>query len=278
MLKNLDFDTFHYILTFFGAKSLVTLAQTCQEFSQYNHYVDRLWYELCMRRWKVKSNSLRILGVATMKDAYRILNVRNKIPRGKYTDTFNFLFGKGRNSGIRGWLLLAHTENARLQNTFYNGLPVNSLEIRICIQNIDHPLLSLSLMDKKSIKFHVIGENSDDDDLNFRIRNMKLIAKNGVPASEEKNLVSANPLDFFVISFEVLIPQHMEVQHESDFLAMVDKISLNLNVCHPTRPWEYRSRKKLDIDVIDERTIWEYYVELPSGVVLLRDRPLNSFR
>ena len=49
-----------------------------------------------------------------MKTVYQTLAKRSRIPRGKFTDKFCFIFGKGEKSGIQSWLLVGHRNNTEL--------------------------------------------------------------------------------------------------------------------------------------------------------------------
>jgi hypothetical protein len=50
------------------------------------------------------------------KNVYSQLSKRRRIPRGKFSETYNFIFGIGEGNGMLVWLLVGHRSNAQLMN------------------------------------------------------------------------------------------------------------------------------------------------------------------
>eukprot|EP01038_Epipyxis_sp_PR26KG_P006009 gene6009-8278_t len=77
------------------------------------------------------------------------------------------------------------------------------------------------------------------------------------------------PLDYAIIALTIVCPQ--EVIYETDFLSMMESIT----ICAKSSDGQ---DVKVSGNFYDENYISEHYLELPGGVVLLRDKPANSWR
>lgn len=126
-----------------------------------------------------------------------------------------------------------------------------------------------------------------------------LLSLNGVGVTatsrglKEKNIVSLAPLEFCVVSCDVLCPT--SVKNETDFLTMMKSISFTLTIQSanqksgeseatdsaksPSRPalpsTASVSTSSATVHCFEESVVWDHYMELPGRVVLLRDKPLS---
>ena len=89
------------------------------------------------------------------------------------------------------------------------------------------------------------------------------------------------PSDFAVISFKVRCPS--DIRHEIDFLTRAVQCRILLWASAPsTRALMIHANKGdgcavvVDAAFMDELSMWEYYTELPGGVVLLDPRRSTS--
>ena len=125
-------DVVLLILTFLDHRSLCRLAVVDRYLR--SGKTEFVWQSLCKKRWRCADSVLKINGAKTWRRAYEIFHVRQRIPRGVYTQKDNVVFGKGRSKSVDTWLLLGHTVDARLNRR-------GCIEVRVCIQSWDsyHP-------------------------------------------------------------------------------------------------------------------------------------------
>jgi hypothetical protein len=283
MLTKLDQDCIGHILSFCAAGSLCGLSQVSRIWIKHlEHVMEHAWDVLCTRRWRVDEKMRKIIGASTMKDAYHLLDFRKRIPKGKFTEKYNYIFGSGRAQSLSAWVMLGHTSNAKLR---WLSPTQKAIGLRLCVQNTSAGLLSLDLScDSAMLNVQTLpgGEGDDDDDTEgicLPVFNFRILARNGafVPESKGEKECRLAALDFVVLSCDVLCP--VEVEYETDFLAMVEHVQVSARDCLPCAPHSPRpGRKSLTATckLIEEEEIWNYYEEIVSGLILLRDRPVTS--
>jgi hypothetical protein len=203
--------------------------------------------------------------------AYRLMTWKHRVPRGIYTEKHNIVFAEGKGVGCECWILLAHRTSTRLRHI--DGVN-NSIELRICIQNITHKVLSVPL---NGPSFEILCRTGTHDVDDLPVSKVKAVALNGQKIQElttqktKKSRIELNPLEFVVLSLEVICPADMEF--ETDFLARAKRLTLQANAGHSaTHPQQVLIEAKF----IDEDVVWDHYVSLPGGAILLRGDCFNE--
>ncbi|KAJ1427840.1 hypothetical protein B484DRAFT_450122 [Ochromonadaceae sp. CCMP2298] len=276
MITKLDTDSIGNILSFCAADGLCGLSQASRIWSKFlEPLMEGHWDVLCTRRWQLDEKMRRVIGACTMKDAYHTLDFRRRIPKGRFTEKFNYVFGSGRagvGQGLSAWVLLGHTSNAKLRRLSPTKKVIG---LRLCVQNTSAGLLSLDLSDTSSL-LSVLALPGDDDDAEragMTACNFRLIARNGKISNSAEKECHLAMLDFVVISCDVLCPE--KVEFETDWLAMVSDVQVAAHDCLPCAPHSPRARMTATCKLLEEDEIWNYYDEVVTGVILLRDRPLT---
>lgn len=296
------------IVSFCDARSLCDLSSTCSYFhSTIDNIIEEFWWALCQRGWNISQRERRKLcGVgSTMKHTYRMLRQRMRIPCGRFTERFNYIFGKGSRSLRSCWLTLGHTTDARL--TPVPATPhrpaKHRIEIRLCVQNVGgRPIVIDLSQPENTVQLFCFDDGKDthdgytpmdeqarDTDA-LEVASIAVIARNGTPVDGDAHTAHCdiNPLDFVVLSCKVLCPTW--VHYETDFLSMLERVKLRTHSWTSDTPSTATSSsaaaasdkmsviESSDVDIVmaPEDEVWEYYIELPGGVVLLRDKPLYS--
>ena len=120
---------------------------------------------------------------------------------------------------------------------------------------------------------------------------IRVLAKNGnavAPSDKQPYVCELRPLDSVVLSCDVTCPD--SVEHEVDFLSMLDTVELHLRTKHSSysraaqaatdgiegTSMNNENEVLLKVPIIPEAEIWNFYEEMSSGVILLRDKPLNE--
>ena len=179
------------------------------------------------------------------------------------------------------------------------------IELRICLQNIRNCNVLFNIGDfGSSFLFHTYNADSDDYSNNSYVRwnsssnnefkndereasffcgRVRLISRNGGNNSSfENDELSLGPLEYCVLACDVHCPA--TVTNETDFLAMMQSISCEFQIKPSVARADMKgARTETEFSVrewihlVDESEVWNHYMELPGGVVLLRDKPLNFF-
>jgi len=56
-----------------------------------------------------------------MKSVYEVLSKRRRIPKGKFTEKHNFIFGKGDAENVLIWMLIGHRDDTQLVRRVNHG-------------------------------------------------------------------------------------------------------------------------------------------------------------
>lgn len=232
---------------------------------------DGAWEWIVRRRWNSQALTKKNLSVSRWKQAYQLLGSRNQIPEGKYSGKLQSIFAQGFRSGLASsWMMINHGNNAILRPSVLHRSQWNLIEVRLCLQNLHNSIISLSLNSSavKILAFHS-DELNDDELLTSNFRCLAINGQIQPPVDATKPRLSSivlNPLDFTVISFSVYCPT--SVESEPDFLTMIDKFFVEVETLH--------SQHSISLTMISHTVIWNMYSTLPSGVVLLKERPMVS--
>jgi hypothetical protein len=315
MITKINEDSLSIVLTFCNAKSLCNLAQTCRKFylattdnSPSDKSIDssrrkdsptnvrytpgyteclifeEVWKYLCIKRWRIDERICRRLGTTSMRNVYRMLSHRIFLPRGRYTEKHNYIFAKAKREGICGWSLVGHTANARLRSDPSHNFHV--IDLRIGIQNAHHGLVAIDISPQGLLSTIVFNSLSCEEDFEHSFCypvKANVVAFNGVPTDKTSSdvdktdaVVYLGPLDFVLLSIEVMCPQWMV--HETDFLSSMRSVDIKTRVVAPIFPFD-RCLREITVSpaFLDEDKIWDYYEELPGGIVLLRGKPVNAW-
>lgn len=233
--------------------------------------LDGAWEWMVRRRWNSQALTKKNLSVARWKEAYQLLSSRNQIPEGKHSGKLQNIFAHGYRSGLASsWIMINHGNSAILRPSVLHRSQWNLVEVRLCLQNLFDTVISLSLNSSavKILAFH--SDELNDDEL--LTANFRCLAINGQlqppidPTQPRPSSVVLNPLDFTVISFSVYCPTSIE--SEPDFLTMIDKFFVQVETLH--------TQHSISLTMISHTIIWNMYSTLPSGVVLLKERPMVS--
>lgn len=282
-LLSIEDHLLRLLLIYFDAKSLCNLSITCKYCNKtIDPIFEEVWWQLCLKGWSIsEKEKFKLCGIgSSMKYTYRMLWQRMRIPRGRYTERFNYIFGKGRNSNVSCWISLGHSSNAELYNLSadINGVSTAArcVDMRLCIQNLGSNQLIINYLDpQQTVNLTCLDQEQEDDvdQQSLTVTTINEIARNGQTVSSPKHssMSCLNPLEFIVLSCKVQCPPW--VRYETDFLSMMDRIELKIN--HAAND-NTRGGDVVTATMIPENEIWEYYIELPGGVVLLRDKPLYS--
>jgi hypothetical protein len=311
MITKVDLDALGIVLSFCSAKSLCNLAQTCRTFclatSEDVHskspskneqsypevfIFENVWRALCSRRWRIDDKICRRLGTNSMKSAYRLLSHRLFLPRGRYTEKHNYIFAKGAQNGICAWVLVKHTVNTRLRNFNAGSRVCRIIELRIGIQNACHGLVAIDISPQALSSSIILNSlSSEDTDESFCCPiSASCLAFNGVPIppkrtdsdghghgqTADESMVYLGPLDFALLSVEVMCP--LSMHYETDFLCSMSNIDIKTRIMAPTYPFNQCLRESTVSPLfLEEDKIWDYFIELPGGTILLRDKPVNAW-
>lgn len=279
-LLNLEKETIEEILKYCSAQSLCALSSSCKFFNtSIEKSMQYAWGALCKKGWRISERErLKISGkCSNMKHTYKVLWHRMRIPFGRYTERFNYIFGKGRSSTASCWVTIRHTNNTELYNStvLIDGSKVTKhlVDVRFCVQNLADSPLFIDLS-KPHHTMKVFCLNIDEDQDNFEVISINEVARNGSAVSnsllESYSRCCLNPLEFVVLQCKVSSPAW--IKYESDFLSIIGKIQLIAK--YPSTDTKIENHIVLEAAMISEEEVWEYYIELPGGVVLLRDKPL----
>ena len=67
------------------------------------------------------------------------------------------------------------------------------------------------------------------------------------------------------------------MRNETDFLCSMDSVDVHTNLISPIAPYKVTRHVTVSPMFLDEDKIWDYYEELPGNVILLRDKPANTW-
>lgn len=277
----LRFDTWLHIVLFLNARDVCKLQLTAKIFNNYDIY-EVLFQKLIEMRWREDSRILKIIGTPSWKTAYGILSRKKRMPQGLFTKKQNsIVFGHGRRCGCEGWIMVSHQPNTRLR--VYGSYRV--LTFQLCFQNISNDIVNLNLntLGMSIRTCHGVTQISSQ---------IKLVAKNGMRYINHRSNLSSNDhvklrqYEFIVISFDAPIQDDDSIVYEAEYLSMARSLQFYIHV-----PSSDALCTKLTFDGVmgivdsqlipgisqlfvctfyDEMDIWDHYVELPGGVVLLR--------
>jgi hypothetical protein len=280
MYMDFEGDVWRRIAYFLDAKSLSACAIACRRLRKLCD-ADEMWMAISLKRWNASHRVMKILGAVSWKEAYRIMERRQRVPRGHYTEKFNICFGKGRTSGIDSWCFIGHTSSARaiIRKGDPNRIPV--MELRLCIQNVSNCWFKFCSSD-----VIVMGKQEDGGIQRLPSRTSTIIARAGKrlrsnssehfgvdtilnsEIASEAEQVHLGTLEYIVIALDVECP--IDVIYETDLLARVHSLrvpGLRLPGSRGTKAWH----TVLEAPLYDEKVFWQSYMELPGGVVLLKD-------
>jgi hypothetical protein len=264
-------ETLQEILQYLLPHDLNEIESVSKSMNNAVDVLDGAWEWIVRRRWNSQALSKKNLSVTRWKQAYQLLASRNQIPEGKHSGKLQNIFAQGFRSRLASsWIMINHGNNAILRSSVLNRSQWNLVEVRLCLQNLFETIISISLNSSavKILAFHSDEVNGDE----LLTSNFRCLAINGQlqppidPTKPRQSSVVLNPLDFTVISFSVYCPTSIE--SEPDFLTMIDKFFVQVETLH--------TQHSMSLAMISHTIIWNMYTTLPSGVVLLKERPMVS--
>lgn len=241
---------------------------------------DELWRDLCYKRWKVSDRILRAVDASCWREVYRALDVRYLVPDGKYSGKSVINFGRGFSTSRASiWFSLGHGTNAVLRPRLLGSTSWHAVEGRLCIQNLFHEAIMIPLSSQLTFIKAFASEELENDLLitsDYRpiAINGSLVfpMKDGSDSKTQQLIL--NPLSYSVVSFTIFCP--VSVSSEPDFLSMIESFEVRLH-CFDPKKRVFDVQAAVGIKVLSENSIWNHYNMLPSGIVLLKDRPLSLF-
>ena len=261
------------VLSFLSANALCALSAVNRKWQfQSAVLIDQCWKKLVEKRWRLRGNLLRSLGAATWKIAYQILTFRRRMPRGFFTEKKNHPFGRGIQDGCLTWILVAHKADSRLRVL---NPTTNCITIHVCIQNVylSNVVVSLS---EETFRTNLRCEDNAVEKLSI-LRPPQLLTKNGIKNSIEKEhtAIHLHALQNVVVAVDIGCPP--DIVFETDFLSRVTNFSVHLDLVLPEHDSDQYCVKQVEqhtltVDnvFVGEEEVWEHFMELPGGAVLLR--------
>jgi len=248
--------------------------------------------QLCRRRYNVENEAkfLRSIGASkgTWLNAFELASRRQRIPYGIYTSSpygDNIIFARGRKIGIDIWLLVNHTPDALLRTSSAEQQESLSLQqrrryidLRLVVQNFGNDSIAVDTAGGARSSYR----SSGGDDKHIRSEPLDLIACNGQKCQRgsgnydsNNNFATIGRYDCHVYSCHLycaLPPSSSSsagnvddvVGNELDFLTITSQVSVVVSAWG--RNWE------LAAELVDEAEVAESYLQLPGGVVLLREK------
>jgi hypothetical protein len=275
-LQGLQRDVFLNMVQYLDVRSLCGIQKTSKQLRVDADLALIVWRLMVIRRWNVKDSVLRSIGASDWKQAYQILHLRHKQPRGAYFEKHNVIFAKGKSCGMYSWLTLGHTVNGRLKH--------NHVEIRMCLQNVFNDLAEVDL---RSVQVLVRseGETESDDCSDLQTISLQalrtglasVIAFNGSRVQQDAHMLTLCPSDFAVVSCQVRCPDDM--LHEVDFLTRSQTVIASMRTVNfdSTSGGSVERHVGLDARFHDELSVWDHFDELPGGIILLNDLAIETF-
>ena len=288
VLASLPPDVLDVVLSYLAARSLCNLSTLNRQWQfDLDTQMDRIWRDLVARRWRPQLKHLRrTLGAANFKVAYQILVFRRRMPKGAFTEKHNKVFGLGHASGLVSWALVHHGAESRLQRRRGTAF----ITLRLCVQNVHHMELTLPL-DRQGYEVQLRSE--DESTIVVPVLGQpRIVAVNGVRTAtptpvgggggggggnDESNAPAEwrlRALDNIVVCIDVACPD--DVVFETDFLSRVAHVAFTARATQPRPPHVPLSVPPATVALlvvnrfVDEEEVWQNYIELPGGVILLR--------
>ena len=242
-----------------------------------------VFLSLCRRRFNIDNQSkfLRSVGASRGNwcNAFQIASRRRKIPYGIYTACpygDNVVFARGRAGGVDLWLLVNHTPDTLLRSEGPAALG-RYIDLRLVVQNFGNERVAVDACGARSYSRSLGGRHACSAPL-------RPIAVNGQKCSPEGDQdgafsiprygfhvysclmpCSQPPLSSSASSSSWLYDESDEaILNELDFLTVTHRVSVHI-IAGGAR-WE------LSAQLGDEGDVADSYLQLPGGVVLLRDR------
>lgn len=279
-LFRLGDNALRHCLSYLLPIDLCQLSQTTKKVD-WNYFLESTWEDLTRRRWRVHERTRKTLSVSTWKQAFHMLHVRNQMPEGKFSGRLHVAFAQGSMPNqFSSWVMLGHGNNAMLRSTSFHQKSLNVIEVRVCLQNLSQKCVQFHIHPSsiRIVAFHSDEVESDE----LFVSNIHRIAFNGVadePTSVTRpsNVPSVppyvllNPFDFAVFSCSVYCPRN--VSNEPNFLTMIEKFEVSVEG-FDEQSGKFDIEEKMTMHMMDDSLIWNMYTFLPSGVVLLKERPM----
>eukprot|EP00349_Pseudokeronopsis_sp_Brazil_P004424 CAMPEP_0202961634 /NCGR_PEP_ID=MMETSP1396-20130829/5705_1 /ASSEMBLY_ACC=CAM_ASM_000872 /TAXON_ID= /ORGANISM="Pseudokeronopsis sp., Strain Brazil" /LENGTH=274 /DNA_ID=CAMNT_0049681613 /DNA_START=22 /DNA_END=846 /DNA_ORIENTATION=+ len=256
------------IALYLHPSELCNFSQISKQFNQ-SAVTEDAWENLSKLRWHVSDRAKKSLLVASWKDVYRMLNLRNQIPEGKFSGKLMNIFAHGSKlHSASAWVMIGHGNSALLRSVQHENREWNVIEVRLCFQNLSQSNICLPL-GPESIRMTAFHSDELVND-ELLTSNYRMLAFNGnrMDKSAGVNEVYLKPYEFVVISFSSFCP--LSVDNEPDFLTMIERFSVLFT------KEEGMTLDSVNLNRISDEAIWNMYSTLPSGVVLLKERPMIS--
>lgn len=272
---------------------------------------DPTWSVLAKGRFQIASAVKRpkLYGGKDWKDAYRSLHQCHRMPKCRWTNR-KPIFAKGEGktstSSLSIWATLNHTENCRtrvLRTSTSNRTTPNPryVEFWVCLQNVKTNGRSIRVdFSKAELRFlgglgNLYAESCVNEELScgYRWVTPRVLHHRKKGGSTDKataaritdKAIWLKPMEFCMVSLPFACGQDL---FETDVLAR----TVSLHVPFATRHWKDTSDSMTNVVMdckmspfelaekdaeaqawfVQEGVIWENYVELPGGCLILSDR------
>ncbi|TMW68473.1 hypothetical protein Poli38472_005941 [Pythium oligandrum] len=240
---------------------------------------DSVWLRFCLMRWKLESprELLRICGTDDFEELYGYLERNGMVPRGKYTQKNQLIWGRNRQEGADVWITIAHRSDCRLLSSRSSTY----IQLRLVVQNLQHKPLTV---DFRELKVHwkdglcgrVLGlDNSDASTLAPR-----LVAFNGEEQTKplSNHMIDLNFFEFAVVMVNV---ECDGCEFEADFLERCSTLWLpirrpgpctSLSTCRCGLIPDNYHHGSVRIPIVDESVVWKHYRSVSGRFMVLDTR------
>lgn len=268
LLSALQPDAAQQLMDFLDVRSLCALLKCSRRMRIPSAALTAVWKASVTRRWNCRPNILATIGAADWKNAYEIMHMRHKHPRGAFFEKHAIVFAKGGVSGVYGWITLAHAVDARVHGT---------IELRVCVQNVLNDLATIALSDVR-VLFNTHSQDTQNCSLSeLRPTLLSAIARNGskLPLDDGSPIIALHGSEFVVLRCRLHCPS--DVRNEVDFLARAHSVRLSIVISNYRHHSACVETAKISLTILfnDEMAVWDHFVELPGGVVLLNTNAVD---
>lgn len=245
------------LIHYLDVKSLCYLNQINKLWNQLSKesQFNLAWQFLCEMRWK-RYHVLKTFKLSNYKLAYQNLHMKRIPPLGKFTESHKPIFGFGESyeHSVLIWLYVNHSADGRLRILNENQQNMMIGNLQLCIQNIKDNTITINL-DKFKLKPRTTLNNP------LQIIHTCILSKS-TPLEDNIQTIQLDRYEYQIIGLSVLCHEDLDIQSEIDFLCMLSHVSIEVNILGKDNI--------LIVRLIDEEAIWKQYVEVPGGLVLLR--------
>lgn len=259
-------ENFVLVFQYLTPRDILNLMSTSKKISKdqtINQNVEHAWKDLCKKLCQVSDRTIKN-HKHSMAHLFMSLYNKLQVPEGKYSGKFDVVYGKASNNQLAAWILLGHKSSCLLKEVNVQGTTYCKVELRICVQNRSVKPVTFDTESNPILVYSLPSEDSKESTPDiFEEQETKFLSYNGLILETKSSTIELKMFDFCVISCHLLCPEH--VRTEPDFLTMIEKIFIKSN------------NTSLVVKLDSEEEIWDHFNMLPSGLIVLKEQPINSW-